>query len=68
MGLDAIEGKRLDYAAIASEGLTELNQGEADLAEIVIAENQKEVFKEYISVTRKLLEEMKRLTVAEGAV
>jgi hypothetical protein len=67
-GLYAIEGKKLNYAATGSEGLSELDRVAAEMAESVISEIEEEEFEKYISVTRKLLKEMKSLVVPQGAV
>jgi hypothetical protein len=68
LGLDAIEGKNLDYAKLAVEELLELDKVVAELEKCEVGEKEKEEFMRYIVLTGSLLEEIARLFVSQNAV
>jgi hypothetical protein len=64
LGSGLISGKNWNYAELASENLDELSSISSELESCAILETEKEEFRRYASVTRRLLEEL--LKVAKG--
>jgi hypothetical protein len=68
LGSAVIEGKRWDYAKFAVEGLADLDRIALELEGCDLPEGEKEAFRNYISVARSLLVEMKNPFSAHGTV
>ena len=66
-GMDALAGKDLNYQRIASQELNDLEAASRVLERCEIAEEEKEKYREYIGLTRSLLEEIGKLPSANGA-